>query len=172
MTPVFPYLIRRNESGYGGELLLRLKDGRSAYVVQLPLEQARMLAVEMRGLATDNCQLHHLALRLAQTMGAELSQVVIKNADRPEEVVGTLRLVTRDGLKDVEVDAAASLAMAIHLGIPIFMDSNFTSSGDANSTQPTSHEAAQVIEQPQIPKAFRQLLEDLHMPDPEGGFPI
>lgn len=167
MTPVFPYLVRRNESGYGGELLLRVRDGRSAYVVQLPLEQARMLAVEMRGLATDHCQLHHLVLQVAQSLGAEVNQVIIKNAEHPEEVLGQLRLVTNEGEKDIEVDAAAAIAMAVHLGIPIFMDGNFSSSLEAAATPPTR--AAEI---PQIPKAFRQLFEDLNMPDPEGGIPI
>ena len=55
MTPVFPYQVRRAEDGWGAELLLRLKKGKSAYVVHLSLEQARMLAVEMRGLATSHC---------------------------------------------------------------------------------------------------------------------
>ena len=168
MTPVFPYLVRRSESGFGGELLLRLKDGGSAYVVQLPLEQARMLAVEMRGLATDHCQLHHMALRVAQTLGAEVSHVIVKNSDRPEEVMGVMRLVAPEGLKDVEVDAAAALAMVVHLGLPIFMDANLPSS-DAPAPTQNFNRAAEL---PQIPKAFRQLLEDLHMPDPEGGFPI
>ena len=28
MTPVFPYQVRRSEDGWGGELLLRLKEGK------------------------------------------------------------------------------------------------------------------------------------------------
>ena len=174
MIPVFPYLVRRTESGYGGELLLRLKDGRSAYVVQLPLEQARMLAVEMRGLATDHCQLHHLALRLAQSLGAEFIHVLIKNSDLPEEVLCELRLMTSSGFKDVEVDAAAALAMAVHLGLPIFMDGNFVSSDNPaqtpNPAQAPNRDYA--TETSQVPKAFRQLLEDMHMSDAEGGLPI
>ena len=55
MTPVFPYLVRRSEDGRAGELLLRLKEGKSVFVVHLSMEQARILAVEMRGLATDHC---------------------------------------------------------------------------------------------------------------------
>ena len=168
MTPVFPHLVRRTASGWGGELLLRLKEGRSFYVVQLPLEQARMLAVEMRGLATDNCQLHHLALRIAQALGAEVTHVVIKNSERPDEVQGLSRLVTAAGLKEVDVDAAAALALAVHLGLPIFMDGDFISA----SEHPPAPNVSRTAELPQIPKPFRELLEDLHMPDPEGGFPI
>ncbi len=168
MTPVFPFLVRRTESGCGGELLLRLKDGRSAYVVHLPLEQARMLAVEMRGLATDHCQQHHMAMRIAQTLGADLVHVVIKNFDQPEEVQGVLRLTTPEGLKEVHVDAAAGLALAMHLGLPIFMDGKFSPADDPTPT-PNVSRAAEI---PLIPKAFRELLEDMHMPDPEGGFPI
>ncbi len=154
-------------------MLPRFKDARSVYVVQLPLEQARMLAVDMRGLASDHCRLHHRALRLAQALGAELNHVVIKNSHRTEEVVGTLIFATPDGQKevDVDVDAAASLAMTVHLGIPIYIG-NFTSTEGLGLTQNVKPDVAPVVEQPQIPKAFRQLLEDLHMPDPEGGFPI
>ena len=78
MTPVFPYLIRRSEDGWRGELLLRLRNGKSAYVVHLSLEQARILAVEMRGLATDHCPLHHLAVRVAEGLSAKISHIVIQ----------------------------------------------------------------------------------------------
>ena len=78
MTPVFPYLIRRSEDGWRGELLLRLRNGKSAYVVHLSLEQARILAVEMRGLATDHCPLHHLAVRVAEGLHAKISHIVIR----------------------------------------------------------------------------------------------
>ena len=82
MTPVFPYLVRRSEDGWRGELLLRLKEGKSVYVVHLSMEQARVLAVEMRGLATDHCPQHHLALLLARSLGANISHVD-DTADRP-----------------------------------------------------------------------------------------
>ena len=111
MTPVFPYLVRRSEDGWRGELLLRLKEGKSVYVVHLSMEQARVLAVEMRGLATDHCPQHHLALLLARSLGANISHVVIQRIGPDDEVLGVLRLVTADGLRSVNVDAAAALAM-------------------------------------------------------------
>lgn len=62
MIPVFPYDIRKSKDGCGRELLLRLGGGNEAFIIHLSLEQARILAVEMRGLATDHCPQHHLAL--------------------------------------------------------------------------------------------------------------
>ena len=50
MIPVVPYQVRRAEDGRRGQLLLRLRHGNQAYIVELPLEQARHLAVEMQDL--------------------------------------------------------------------------------------------------------------------------
>jgi len=128
MTPVFPYQIRRSDDGRRGELLLRLRGGKSAYIVHLTLEQARILAVEMRGLATDNCPLHHMAVRIAERLNAKVSHIVLKRTGTGDEVAGILKLATPKGLEDIVVDASAGLALAIHLGLPIFMDGDFSPS--------------------------------------------
>ena len=182
MTPVFPYLIRRSEDGWRGELLLRLRNGKSAYVVHLSLEQARILAVEMRGLATDHCPLHHLAVRVAEGLNANISHIVIRRVGKGDDVIGDLRLVTATGMQSVQVDAAAGLAMAIHMGIPIFMDGEF-SPAEPESTQHAhdlhEREAAgrsdpdpvddnaeidpRVVTP--IPRVFQDLIEGLGMPE-------
>ena len=180
MTPVFPYLIRRSEDGWRGELLLRLRNGKSAYVVHLSLEQARILAVEMRGLATDHCPLHHLAVRVAEGLNAKISHIVIRRVGEGDDVVGLLRLVTANGMQSVQVDAAAGLAIAIHIGIPIFMDGEF-SPAEPGSTEHVhdGHEAggrtgleitddnAEIepgVMTP-IPRVFQDLIEGLGMPE-------
>ncbi len=162
MTPVFPYLVRRSEDGWHGELLLRLKEGKSVYVVHLSMEQARVLAVEMRGLATDHCPQHHLALLLARSLGANISHVVIQRVGADDEVLGVLRLVTADGLRSVNVDAAAGLAMAIHIGLPIFMD------GEFDPIDGPYQKGSEIAEPPtvaKIPQAFRDVIERLEMPE-------
>ena len=190
MTPVFPYLIRRSEDGWRGELLLRLRNGKSAYVVHLSLEQARILAVEMRGLATDHCPLHHLAVRVAEGLNAKISHIVIKRFGEGDDVIGVLRLVTATGMHSIQVDAAAGLAMAIHMGIPIFMDGEFSpaESGSAKHCHEVhDHEAAgkadlepvddNVEIEPgvatPIPRVFQDLIDGLGMPEsgdrPNGG---
>ena len=190
MTPVFPYLIRRSEDGWRGELLLRLRNGKSAYVVHLSLEQARILAVEMRGLATDHCPLHHLAVRVAEGLNAKISHIVIRRFGEGDDVIGVLRLVTATGMHSVQVDAAAGLATAIHMGIPIFMDGEFspTESGSAGHIHDVhDHGAAGKADLDQvddnaeiepgvttpIPRVFQYLIDGLGMPEssdrPDGG---
>ena len=188
MTPVFPYLIRRSEDGWRGELLLRLRNGKSAYVVHLSLEQARILAVEMRGLATDHCPLHHLAVRVAEGLDAKISHIFIRRIGEGDDVVGVLRLITATGMHSIQVDAAAGLAMAIHMGIPIFMDGEFSpaeSDGTGHIHNVHDHEApgrrdpadgnAEIepgVTTP-IPRVFQDLIDGLGMPEsgdrPDGG---
>ena len=174
MTPVFPYLIRRSQDGWRGELLLRLRSGKAAYVVHLSLEQARMLAVEMRGLASDHCPLHHMAVRLAESLGAKISHVVIRRVGPTDEVAGMIRMTTAAGLHTTPVDAAA-LALAIHMGLPIFMDGEFAPSecegeGQRHDTPDDTVPPGELIDPAHeaptaIPQAFRQLIEELKMPE-------
>ena len=121
-TPVFPDLILRSGDGWRSEFLLRLRNGRSAYVVQLSLEQAMILAVEMRRLATDHFPIHHLAVRVAEGLKAKISHVVIRRSREGDDVVGVLRLIPADWMQSIQADAATGLATGIHMGIPIFMD--------------------------------------------------
>lgn len=168
MTPVYPFQIRRSEDGGRGELLLQLKDRQSAYVVQLSLEQARTLAVEMRGLATDHCPLHHLTLQVARALDASISYVVLQGRGGGGEVGGLLRLACGDGMRDVPADPAAALALAIHLGLPIFMDGQF-------SEHPARRRPAQAVGEPAdrtpIPKPFRDALDGPDMAGLESDWP-
>ena len=43
-----------------------------------------------------------------------------------DEVAGILRLVRATGLRSISIDAAAALSMATHMGMPIFMDGEFS----------------------------------------------
>ena len=179
MTPVFPYLIRRSQDGWRGELRLRLRTGKDAYVVHLSMEQAKMLAVEMRGLASDHCPLHHLAVRMAESLNAKISHVVIKRVDPTDEVAGMLRLVTPTGLSTTHVDAAAALALAIHMGLPVFMDGEFSLAepdlgGHRHDSPSDSLPAQGAVDPPgevptPIPQAFHELIEGLTMPGPESS---
>ena len=165
MTPVFPYLVRRSDDGWRGELLLRLKDGRSVYMVHLPIKQARVLAVEMRGLSSDHCAQHHLALRMTGALVASVSRVIIRSTGHADEVLGAMCLITDKGLQDVTVDAAAALAMAVHVALPIFMDGEF-SQADSPLRASRWHDDAPAVTP--IPKAFRDVVEGPEFPGGDG----
>lgn len=168
-------------------MLLRLRNGKSAYVVHLSLEQARILAVEMRGLATDHCPLHHLAVRVAEGLHAKISHVVIRRIGEGDDVIGEIRLVTASGMHSIQVDAAAGLAMAIHMGIPIFMDGEFSpAESDSERHDHDVHEHrvpdredlepaddnAEIepgVTTP-IPRVFQDVIDDLGMPNGEEYF--
>lgn len=165
MVPVYPYLIRRSNSGDGGEMLLSLRDRKTAMVLQLTMDQSRMLAVEMRGLATDHCSLHHLVMAVSKSLGAELSLVMIKGAGHGQ-VTGSIRLDCEDRQLDVNVDVAAALAIAMHLGLPIYMDRSAIHGEDQLepvAATPDTHGPSP------IPEAFREVIENLDLPTSAEG---
>ena len=165
MVPVYPYNIRRSTSGDGGEMLQSLKDRKTAMVLQLTLDQSRMLAVEMRGLATDHCSLHHMVLAVTRSLGAEISGVMIKGVGGGQ-VTGTIRLECGDRMLDVGVDVATALAVAMHLGLPIFMDNLAMLRESLLEPVPTAPEIQGVSP---IPEAFREVIENLELPSPLDG---
>ena len=165
MVPVYPYNIRRSTSGDGGEMLLSLKDRKTAMVLQLTLDQSRMLAVEMRGLATDHCSLHHMVLAVTRSLGAEISGVMIKGVGGGQ-VTGTIQLECGDRMLDVGVDVAAALAVVMHLGLPIFMDNLTMLRDNLLEPVPTAPEIQGVSP---IPEAFREVIENLELPSPLDG---
>jgi bifunctional DNase/RNase len=160
MIPVCPYHIRRSRDGQCGELLLKLEGRDSAFIIHLSLEQARLLAVEMRGLATDHCPQHHLTCSALQALGAGISRAILKELDRGL-VMGALRLETETGFTDVEADVAAVLGMAIHLGLPIFMEGSYTLSQDELAAIQGPADSPSGV---QIPEVFLKAIEGLDFP--------
>ena len=70
-------------------------------MIQRTLEQARILAVEMRGLAADHCPVHHLAVRVAEGLKAKISHIVIRCSGEGDDVVGVLRLIPADWMQSI-----------------------------------------------------------------------
>jgi bifunctional DNase/RNase len=160
MIQVFPYHIRRSADGYSGELLLRLGQGKTALIVHLSLEQARRMAIEMRGLATDHYPNYHLAFSIAQALGAKVTMVILKGLSR-SQVISSLRLETETDSIDIDADVAAALGMAIHLGLPISMEGSHTLSQDELAAIQGPVDSLSGI---QIPDAFLKVIESLDFP--------
>jgi bifunctional DNase/RNase len=159
MIQVFPYHIHRSEDGHSGELLLRLGQGKTALIIHLSLEQARRMAIEMRGLANDHYPDYHLGLSIARALEARVTMVILKMLSR-DQVIGSLRLKTGTGSVDVDADVAAALGMAIHLGLPIFMEGNQVLSQEKQAAVLGS---ADPPAGSQIPYAFLDLIKNLDL---------
>ena len=142
--------------------MLSLQDRKSAVVLQLSMVQARMLAVELRGLATDHCSLHHLVLAVSKALGGDVAGVLIKGMDLGQ-VTGAVRLEHQDRILDVSVDVAAALAIALHLGLPIFLDSMHLLREDRLEPIAASNEPSTLAP---LPNAFREVIESLDFASP------
>jgi bifunctional DNase/RNase len=168
MVPVVPYHIRRSADGQNGELLLKLEDRSSAFIIHLSLNQARTLAIEMRGLATDHCSQHHLTCAVLQALRAGISSVILRELSQGL-VMGALRLDMETGFLDVEADVAAALGMAIHLGLPIFMEGGDSlSQNELVATQGPADSPSGV----HIPEVFLKVIEGLELPDDGDEPPV
>jgi hypothetical protein len=138
------------------------------------MDQARMLAVEMRGLATDHCSLHHMVMAVAKSLGADVSGVIIRGVDYGQ-VTGAIRIEHQGRQLDVNVDVAAALAIALHLGLSIHIDSFPMLRENRLEAIPTGDSCHEEVT---VPEAFRDVIESLVLPSPleddqqqiEGGF--
>ena len=175
MTPVVPCRIRRSQDRWRGEMLLQLRNGKAAYIARLPLEQVRMLAVEMRGLASDHCPLHHMTVRIAKPLNAKISHVVIKRMGASDEVTGMMRLVITTGdAHHLRVCSGGTVACDLHGPADIYgwrvfprgiaMGGQKHDVIDDESTNTGYGELPRKVPTP-IPHVFQDLIERLGMPD-------
>jgi hypothetical protein len=95
-----------------------------------------------------------------QTLSAGISSVILKELEQGL-VMGALRLERETGFIDVEGDVAAVLGMAIHLGLPIFMEGSYTLSRDQLVALQGPADSPSGV---QIPEAFLKVIEGLDFP--------
>lgn len=157
MTPVFPYRLQRNHGSDNAELLLQLPDRKGYLTLILNMEQARSLAAEMHGLATDRCSHHSIVTAIASVFDSTITRAVLREVG-DGLVVGALRLETDSRLIEVDTDVAAALSIAVHGGIPVFVSGKHFVSDE-------KFKAAQYPVEPpaltQIPAAFREVIQSL-----------
>ena len=82
------------------------------------------------------------------------------------QVTGSLRLECPDRKLDVNVDVAAALAIAMHLGLPIYMERLALFREDMLEPVAATSDTHSPVS---IPEAFRDLIENLELPAPSGG---
>ena len=160
MTPVTPYRVQRDQSGHNARLLLRLQDCERCLVLIVNMEQARSIAAEMHGLATNHCSHHHMLSAMVAAFNATVTSVILREIGKGL-VTGSLRLECGDRVIEVDTDVAAALGLAIHLGIPMFVSGEHVLSEDRLKADQCQ---AAPLTATEIPAAFREVIEGLDMP--------
>ena len=127
----------------------------------LPEREAAVLALEAHGL-NDRCGLYHVLTTCVSSLGGAFCRVVIKlEADR--EAACHLTLLQGSAHKSMGVNVGEVLALALHGGLPIYLD---RSAHDGSPEDQTVRQAAGVSE---LPPVFESLLSDLIGAEPGDG---
>jgi hypothetical protein len=159
MIRVVPCRLRKSPDGDRAELTLRAPNADQAVLLYLPLEQARVLAVELHGLGTDQCGHHHLVLAMAHAFEAQVTGVALKAIDAGS-IMALLRLDGWHGTREIVADVPAARAMAAHVSLPIYLAA--TTMLRANT--PASEEASTDASRPsRIPSAFQPVIDGLDL---------
>jgi hypothetical protein len=101
-------------------------------------------------------------LAVSKALGGDVAGVLIKGVDLGQ-VTGAVRLEHQDRILDVSVDVAAALAIALHLGLPIFLYSMHLLREDRLEPIAASNEPSTLAP---LPNAFREVIESLDFASP------
>ena len=80
------------------------------------------------------------------------------------EVRASMRMDTPDGLRCADVYPAAALAIAMHIGLPIFMEGEFVAEGEIPQLKENSRDESELTP---IPNAFLEWMERMEDPSLE-----
>ena len=119
----------------------------------LPEREASVLALEAHGL-NDRCGLYHVLTACVASLGGAFCRVVIELNARMEAVCH-LTLLQGGVHKSLSVNVGEMLALAVHGGLPIYLDRY------ACDDQPGDGSADRSAGVSDVPPVFEALLSDL-----------
>ncbi len=119
----------------------------------LPEREAAVIALEAHGV-NDRCGLYHVLTTCVANLGGAFCNVTIKLNDR-SEAASYLTLLQGEDHKSLNVNVGEVIALALHGGLPIYLD---TSDYDGSPGESTPEEST-------VPHAFESLLSDLARTD-------
>ena len=123
----------------------------------LPEREAAVIALEAHGV-NDRCSLYHVLTSCVAHLGGAFCNVTIKLNARSEAASYLTLLQGRDH-KSLNVNVGEVIALALHGGLPIYLDTS-----DAGGGGEGAHEGGE-SEEAAVPHAFESLLSDLARTD-------
>ena len=150
-------------------VILEGRESRKQTRLVLPEREAAVLALEAHGV-NDRCSLYHVLTTCVAHLGGAFCNVVIK-IDSNSEAAVYLTITQGSDHKSLNVSTGEVLALALHGGLPIYLDRLVHGS-------PAEGDARGGREAVDVPPAFESLLSELSDIDriepsdegPETGF--
>lgn len=103
-------------------IFLREKEGNREFPIVIGIFEASAIDRRIREKATARPMTHDLMAATVRALGARLDRVIIADI-RDNTFFATLRLIRADGsTADVDSRPSDAIAMAVHLGAPIFVE--------------------------------------------------
>ena len=119
----------------------------------LPEREAAVIALEAHGV-NDRCGLYHVLTTCVAHLGGAFCNVTIKLNDR-SEAASYLTILQGEDHKSLNVNVGEVIALALHGGLPIYLDTS-DARGDAEDAPKAS-----APEEAAVPHVFESLLSDL-----------
>lgn len=103
-------------------IFLREKEGKREFPIVIGIFEASAIDRRIREKATARPMTHDLMAATVRALGAKLDRVIISDL-RENTFFATLRFLRADGTTaDVDSRPSDAVAMAVHLGAPIYVE--------------------------------------------------
>ena len=163
-----------NETDASTDLLFLNNETDTKFKLSFPLEVAKKIELEIRGLSSDRCGEHHLVTAVACASGMRISSLILSMV-KQGWIAARLRLEPQSDSGSqlsskptyVSTDVAAAIALAIHISLPIFIDENCneveTSHSHNHQDIHGKRERGDDDKSVELPEIFRKAIDEIEL---------
>ena len=174
MIKVIPGEFSFNAADQSTDLIFSNNETGKKFKLSFPLETAKKIELEIRGLSSDRCGEHHLVTAVACASGMRIASLILSMV-KEGWIAARLRLEpqTDSGFyvssnpTYVSTDVAAAIALAIHISLPIFIDENPTEIESAHRHNHHDNRAKNACdsdkESVELPEIFRKAIDEIEL---------
>ena len=174
MIKVIPGEFSFNAADQSTDLTFSNNETGKKFKLSFPLETAKKIELEIRGLSSDRCGEHHLVTAVACASGMRIASLILSMV-KEGWIAARLRLEPQASSKFhassnptyVSTDVAAAIAIAIHISLPIFIDENpseFEAAHRHNHHDNRVTNACETDEESvEVPEIFRKAIDEIEL---------
>ena len=174
MIQVIPGEFSFNGTDQSTDLIFSNNETGKKFKLSFPLETAKKIELEIRGLSSDRCGEHHLVTAVACASGMRITGLILSMV-KEGWIAARLRLKPQTGSgfyvssnpAYVSTDVAAAITLAIHISLPIFIDENPTEFESAHRhnhhDNRTTNACGSDEESVEVPEIFRKAIDEIEL---------